>query len=131
MSTGNHTRCGITTGKTYYDRIAAFGLDTLELRRLQADMLLMHDLVYRHSDIFDNFFKLSANDTRGHSYRVTVTSFIPKSNSARNHSVWPVHNIWSSLSEELVSISDRARFMHVLKASVPSYALVPTSNIRL
>ena len=58
----------------YLDRLKLLKLETLELRRLKADLILVYKIINGLVDLnFDDFFKLSScTMTRGHSLRLVL-----------------------------------------------------------
>ena len=59
---------------SYVDRLQILGLQTLEHRRLLADLLMCYKIIHGLVALnFDEFFSFSPNTTlRGHPYKLTV-----------------------------------------------------------
>ena len=55
----------------YNDRLQRLKLESLELRRLKADLMMYYKIVHEIVDLkFDDFFKLSLNNTRSNGYKL-------------------------------------------------------------
>jgi len=86
----------------YWDRLTSLGLQSLELRRLKADLLLcfnsLQGLNYlNHSDIG---IRLNSNRTRGHKYKLIVDRFFGNR----------VIRAWNSLPPEVAEAISPAAF---------------------
>jgi hypothetical protein len=116
---------------SYHERIRALKMDTLELRRVRADVVLFHDIVYKHRTLFDKLFAFNSNAdiTRGHSLRVTVPSFIPAYEFTRAHFVWRTHLIWNRLPSSVAHCVNREVFKSNL-CKLPDSLVLPVSRIR-
>ena len=61
------------SGLSYAVRSGILGLQTLEHRRLLADLLMCYKIIHGHIALnFDDFFSFSSNPTRGHPFRLIV-----------------------------------------------------------
>ena len=59
----------------YGDRLIALGIDSLERRRLNADLILTYKIVFNLIDLqFNDFFVFNTNSLRGHRYKL----FMPR-----------------------------------------------------
>ena len=58
---------------TYMERLNATKLDSLEVRRIHFDLILLFKIVHNLVDIpFDHYFSFNNNNTRGHAYKLNV-----------------------------------------------------------
>ena len=89
-------------GKPYLERLKLFNLDSLELRRLKADLYLTFSLLHGLLDFnFTKFFELRADKrTRGHPFKLVVGSF--NKDCRKYFFANRVVNAWNSLPGELV-----------------------------
>jgi hypothetical protein len=56
---------------TYEERLKILGLQSLELRRLQNDLITVYKILFDKMDVEPNFLKANCNSiTRGHSYKL-------------------------------------------------------------
>jgi hypothetical protein len=82
----------------YAERLTKLELESLETRRLRADLVLTYKLLFGHIDIdFTRLFTLRSTDTdtRGHNYRLIVPNFV--SECRRGFFSERVVNAWNSL----------------------------------
>ena len=57
--------------RTYSQRLRILRLDSLELRRLRADLLGVYKIVHGVNNLkFDEFFQFCSNNTRGHAFKL-------------------------------------------------------------
>ena len=61
---------------TYYQRLRALGIESLELRRLRADLLFTYKLVFGLLDmnVSEFFITQFSNKRRGHRYKLYVST---------------------------------------------------------
>ena len=98
---------------SYSERLLALHAESLELRRLKADLLMVFKIIFEFSAVDKNLlFKLSNSNTRGHSYRLTKAHC---SLNCRQHS-FACHcvNIWNSLPNDVFDCKCVTAFKHKL-----------------
>jgi len=96
--------------KSYSDRLNLLNADTLELRRLKCDLVMIFKIVHKFVDInFDEFFCLNTSGiTRGHDYKLSKPLC---SNNARQFSFACRRiDVWNSLPVNVVSVNTVALF---------------------
>ena len=88
--------------KSYFERLNLSNLESLELRRLKADLYLTFSLLHGLLDFnFTKFFELRTDKrTRGHPFKLVVGSF--SKNCRKYFFANRVVNVWNSLPAELV-----------------------------
>ena len=103
----------------YMDRLAKLNLQSLEQRRLMADLKMCYDIVHGLTCLnFDDSFVFSQYlSTRGHRFKLIVP--ISKSNIRKYFFAARVVPIWNSLPEKLVT----AFSPHVFKKLLFAYDL--------
>ena len=96
--------------KTYADRLKATGLQSLEYRRLVADLIFCFKIVRGYSGIkFDDIFNFSKNTTsRGHSLRLTIP--LSKTNLSQFSFAHRIILPWNSLPTATVMASSVTSF---------------------
>ena len=104
---------------TYIDRPRVLNADTLEIRRLKADLLVYYKIFHKLDDLEElNFFVRNNSNTRGHDFIITKQLF--KSNVCMiffgNRSV----SVWNDLLIEWVSCDSVIGFKSRLKRYDPS-----------
>ncbi len=119
----------------YLDRLALLnkrgnGLEILELRRLEIDLITVYKIIYGLVELsFSDFFQWSvATSLRGHSLKLSLPRF--RLDCRRNFFAVRVVAPWNSLSQETVTsrslaifkrhlqTSQRNKLMHFLRGSV-------------
>jgi hypothetical protein len=101
--------------KSYTDRLRYLNLDSLELRRIKADLhltfALLHGLVKYD---FEKFFEIRLDKrTRGHPLKLVVSSF--KTDCRKHFFANRVVKIWNDLPGELVMLSSLNSFKRGLQ----------------
>jgi len=96
---------------SYFERLRMLGsIETLELRRLKADLIMIHKIVHKLISLdFDEFFNLSnVSCTRGHCFKLTKPEC---NNNARQYS-FACHciNAWNFLPLNVVSATSVSCF---------------------
>ena len=118
------------THPSYQERLQVLRLESLEQRRVLADLNLVHDLVHhRPDDVFHQFFNYLSSRSRGHSLRIIVPHFTPRSETARAHFAWRVTALWNALPENVAHIACKKGFKRAL-GQLPVLSYLPTSKIR-
>jgi hypothetical protein len=86
---------------SYTERLARMNLETLELRRLKADMVVVYKIFNGYIELdFDTFFTQNQSATRGHSRKLAVTyARVDAAKYAFSRRVVPV---WNALPEHAV-----------------------------
>ena len=99
---------------SYHERRRMSGLDSLELRRLRADLYLTHSLLHRRVDFeFCNFFELqTGNRTRGHSLKLVVGNF--RTDCRKFFFTNRVIKVWNALPDDVVRTSSLCAFKRKL-----------------
>ena len=86
---------------TYADRLATLNLQTLEERRIYADLILLYKIIHGLVDIeLDKYLKFGPSRTRGHPLKLQVMS--SRVNCHKHHFFNRVVNIWNSLPSDVV-----------------------------
>ena len=95
---------------SYSDRLSALNLDSLELRRLRADLYLLYKIIFGMCDIDSNSLLSLRGDTvtRGHRYKIIQEHCV--NNYRKNFFVQRVAPIWNSLPPSIVDFSSFSRF---------------------
>ncbi len=88
---------------SYPERLILTGLESLELRRLQADLIMVYKIIHRLVDLrFEDYFQYCQNrSSRGHRFKLTVA----KSNTIcrANFFSCRVVSVWNSLLQITVN----------------------------
>jgi len=110
----------------------AFDLDlsdeTLELRRLRADLLVCYTILHHFVDIPQYFFNISdVNKTRGNSFKLNMTS--SRVDARANFFAARIINIWNRPSDEIVNAS--SIYLFTIKWLKPIYLLLQLENISI
>jgi len=89
--------------KTYTERLEALNLESLELRRLKADLILTYKIIFGLVDLHaEKFFKLHLdNTTRGHEFKI-----IPEHSviDIRKHFITQrISQVWNELPPKIVN----------------------------
>lgn len=89
------------TGLNYKERNIMLNMESLELRRLKADLVMTYKIIFGLVDVnCQSFFTLRNNSiTRGHDYKLAVENF--KLNCRKNFFSIRVANVWNSLPENV------------------------------
>ena len=99
---------------SYRERLINLHLDSLQCRRIKADLIFCYKLLHNHVDVNpDEFFTLSQNThLRGNKFKLVK----PKSASVResNFFVNRVVNIWNSLPDYIVTAESVSSFKYRL-----------------
>ena len=97
----------------YNDRLQRLNLESLELRRLKADLMMYYKIVHEVVDLkFDDFFKLSLNNTRSNGYKLLKPYF--RTVAAQNHFNSRCVRIWNALPLDVVTCKTTTAFRHKL-----------------
>jgi hypothetical protein len=89
-----------TAATPYPSPFTRLGLETLDIRRLRADMTLLHNAhASTPGECWNNFFAMSTSQTRAYLLLIQV----PATNgTARKHFVWWAARVWNGLPEDIV-----------------------------
>ena len=102
---------------SYADRLSKLGLCSLELRRLQLDLILCYKIVFGIVNVsFNNFFSFGTlSKTRGHVYKL----YKPQTTKTarKNFYAERVINVWNSLPP-VVDFSSLACFKRTIKTCI-------------
>ena len=101
--------------KSYSERLEALNLESLELRRLKADLILVYKIIFGLVDVdTDKFFKLRQDSiTRGHDFKV-----IPEHSviDVRKHFICQrIAHVWNELPPSAVNFASLQAFKNSLK----------------
>ena len=113
-------------GLSYMQRLDKLNLESLELRRLKADLCQTFKII-RECDRLEKreFFAFAANSNRGHGYKVCLPKF--QTNLVRSSFSYRVIKAWNSLSHEAVNVANLVRFKRRLDQTDLSNFLIGTS----
>jgi hypothetical protein len=102
------------SGKSYEDRLKDLKLDSLEKRRLLADLYLTFSLLNKLVDFnYCTFFELNNRaPTRGHSWKLVPNMF--KRDCRKNFFTTRVVNVWNDLPHECVTAPSLNAFKRVV-----------------
>jgi hypothetical protein len=105
--------CGLTS-LTYMDRLAFLKASSLELRRLQCDLIMYFKIINGFVDIDSGkYFLFSHNtQTRGHKFKLIKQS--SHTNKVENQFKLRAINVWNSLPSTIVNAQSVSYFKHVL-----------------
>jgi len=106
----------------YTERLNRLGLPTLELQRLQLDLIFCYKIVFGLTSLTSSdYFQFSSNSTRGHTYKL----YIPQNscNVRKNFLSCRILPVWNSLpaNTDFLSLAafrrtvysiDLAKFLH-------------------
>jgi hypothetical protein len=97
---------------TYPERLSRLGLQSLEHRRLIADLVLCYNVVHGYSSLDVNqFFKFSKNPH--HKYRFTIP--LTKNKVKRFFLSYRILNTWNSLPSTVTAASNTIQFKKMIK----------------
>ena len=103
---------------TYHQRLSRLGMDSLELRRVRADLIFMYKLVFGLIDVdTSNLFVLrSDNICRGHQFKL----YLPHCKTAARYNFLNhrVSRVWNSLSGNEVDFASLGCFKSSLSNSL-------------
>ena len=93
----------------YNDRLQRLNLESLELRRIKADLMMYFKIVHGAVDLnVDDFFKRSLNNTRSNGYKLLKPYF--RTVAAQNHFNSRCIRIWNALPVEIVACKSATAF---------------------
>ena len=97
----------------YLTRLKVLHLETLELRRMKADLILTYKILFGHVDLDPNYFfnSLPSTDknTRGHAFRLSATNSSLHVQS-RHFFSSRILNIWNNLPESCTNFATLNNF---------------------
>jgi hypothetical protein len=87
---------------SYPDRLRELSMESLESRRLKADLLLTFKIIHQKIDLnFDDYFSFSPQTgTRGHRLKLTILR--ANSDTVKNSFAFRVPKIWNFLPSEII-----------------------------
>ena len=112
---------------SYADRLKHLQLQSLEHRRLIADLIICYNIVYGHSCLqFGDFFKFSNNrSTRGHPKKLLIP--LIKSNIRRHFFVSRIIPVWNDLSPNAVLAPNIKSFKNIIsKTDLTKFLIFPS-----
>jgi hypothetical protein len=87
---------GYTDGLSYLDRLSALGEETLLVRRIKADLVLVYKIIHGLVDGLDDLVQFArVIRTRGHLYKIVPQPF--RVNARKNFFSVRVANFWNNL----------------------------------
>ena len=93
----------------YKERNAILNLDSLELRRLRADLVMAYKIIFGLVDVdCGKFFTLRSSLTRGHAYRINAEKF--SIHCRLNFFSVRIANAWNNLPADTVDFSSLVSF---------------------
>ena len=103
---------------SYRDRLSMLNIDSLEVRRLYLDLVLVYKIIFGLID-FDSskLFKMNTNPTRGHPYKILQEHGIV--DVRRNFFALRVVRVWNSLPPSVVNFTT----LNVFKRSLRNVVL--------
>ncbi len=112
---------------TYPQRLIVANLESLELRRIHYDLILVYKIVHQKIALnFDDYFKLAKSTvTRGHTYKLEVPRC--KTNISKFFFANRVVPVWNSLSAETVA----SRTIRTFKVRLNAENLSKLLKVRL
>ena len=104
----------------YLDRLSILDLDSLEVRRIVFDLLLVYKIIHRLVDLeFDSLFQYNTTNTRGHEWKLAVK--YSRLNCRKYFFANRIVNIWNSLDPFIVN----ADTFNIFKSRVHDVDLTP------
>ena len=116
---------------SYADRLNKLQLQSLEHRRLLADLALCFNIVHGLTALpFDDFFtRASYSSTRGHLFKLVIPP--SKTNRSKFFFSSRVIPVWNSLPQELVSVTTSPLFKKLISRHDLSVFLLNPSYFRM
>ena len=114
---------------THKKRLSALCLESLELRRLKADLILCFKILRGFTNVIPSeFFVWTSSSTRGHSMKL----YYPDSRvtARQNFFSVPVVQLWNKLPEEVVSASSVSAFISCLHSMHMPFLMFSFSAMR-
>ena len=112
---------------TYAERLSILGLQSLEHRRLIADLIMTFNIISKQNSIGPNyFFKFNTNNNlRGHPYKLSVP--LTKTNIQKFHFSNRIVSVWNSLPTNVVTSPSTFSFKRqIRKINLDKYLVFPT-----
>ena len=108
---------------TYSQRLELFHLDSLELRRLKADLIETYKIVYGIEDIrFDDFFRFAPHSgTRSNGLKLAVT--LCKTDIRKHFFSNRVVSLWNAMPSYVVTAYSLSHFKRLLNTDSVVYIL--------
>ena len=116
--------------QNYEERLRILNLESLEIRRIKFDIVLMFKIQNKLIDIdFDKFFKTKPSSTkynlRGHDHQLNVPKY-SGSNCHHNFFSNRILNIWNKLPQDLVN----SRNLPILKTNFDITTILPKNSLK-
>ena len=95
---------------TYHQRLVALGLESLEMRRLRADLVFLYKIVFGHVKInlCDLFVLNFSHNLRGHRFKLNLP---PCHSAVRfNYFSYRIINVWNALPSDETDFTSLRRF---------------------
>ena len=102
--------------RSYLDRLGALNADTLEYRRLIADLVMTYKILNHHVDICESSlfqYTVSLYNTRGHNKRLLKQDC--RINCRSNSFSCRIVNVWNFLPQDVVDATSVSTFKRLLK----------------
>ena len=94
---------------SYCERLAKLNLPSLELRRLQNDLVWCYKILFGYVDMrADDFFEIRLSNTRGHNYKLYKK--LNSNNDRANFFAERIVNVWNRLPTEIVNFNTLSTF---------------------
>ena len=123
-----YSRCQLDCNHGYIERLDYLKLDSLELRRIHRDLIMvykiLHGIVYTpNNNVLLPLIGAPGTvvSTRGHKYKIKSMSF--RLDIKKNHFCNRVVNIWNGLPDSTASSSSSLRFKQALRSIDLSHAV--------
>lgn len=99
---------------SYCERLARLNLPSLELRRLQNDLVWCYKILFGYVDMrADEFFECRLSNTRGHDYKLYKKR--NNNNVRANFFAERIVNVWNRLPGEIVNFDTLSSFNRTVK----------------
>ncbi len=99
---------------SYIERMQMFNLESLELRRLRTDLILLYKILhgYINTSLYGEFVYNRVRETRGHTFKLVKNHV--RLDVRKFSFTCRVIDVWNSLNSEVVSSSNVKQFIHKL-----------------
>ena len=100
---------------SYKERLQYLHLDTLEVRRIQFDLILMYKIIHNIVDIpFNKYFHFNTNSTRGHDYKLVCQ--YSRLDCRKYFFTNRVVNYWNDLPASIVNARSLVSFKKLVRS---------------
>ena len=98
---------------SYSERLDVLNLESLELRRLRADLITLYKLMFGLLDTNDSFFVRRTSTTRGHPFKIMIEHC--DINIRRQFLSQRIANVWNSLPASIINFDSLNSFTNSLQ----------------